>query len=636
MTADFTFKPARSRRVARVATISLLVVLVAFLADLVYAAVGLNTSLNGMKDALEDGRRQLRDGAVEGSLVSFRTAVEKAEQAAGFATQPAWSVLTSLPLIGRDGRAVEAMSEAGGLTARAGEEAVRAGDVLGVDRDGLANSIYREGTVRFGSLDAGAPYVARATDLLTRADDILSDSPAPSLGLVEQRLADARLAVSSAATSATKAEALLDALPNLLGRTKPRTYLLGFQALSEARGTGGVIGMYGLLDADSGRIRLRKVDSYVNLFPSKFPAVPAPHWFEKSYADQLGLKQWPQANLSPNFPVVSRVMLNMYEAQTGKRLDGVFALDPVALAHLLRGIGPLSVPQLDEPITSANVERILMRDSYLDFADPEEQNVFLRHVVQHFWNKVSRGNLDGPKFVAGLGEAVRTQHVKIYSRVNEDQRALSDLGVDGSYARFGPNIQMVYGNSNLASKVDYYLSRSIETTIQVNESGSARARTTITLDNDAPKGPPSLLLGPVTQEHAPGLNRSLLHFLLPEGARVNEFLVDGRAKARFKLREQDHPVVWNVVDVPAGKSAEATIDYTFSLGSTISPDDGGELDFTLFPQTTLTPDTYSITVVPPPGYVGSGDGLEASENGYLRAKGTLEEPVRFSIVFDGA
>jgi len=54
--------------------------------------------------------------------------------------------------------------------------------------------------------------------------------------------------------------------------------------------------------------------------------------------------RYPQdVNLSPDFPTAAALFAKMYTGRTGTAVDGVVAIDPVALSYLLEGTGPVDV-----------------------------------------------------------------------------------------------------------------------------------------------------------------------------------------------------------------------------------------------------------------------------------------------------
>ncbi|HEY7873943.1 MAG TPA: DUF4012 domain-containing protein, partial [Actinomycetota bacterium] len=521
-------QPTPRRRGARVARAALWVVaaltLMAFLADATFSVVKVASSLNDAKDSLERGRAAFEAGDLVVAQSEFARALEHSRDASGYSTRPALSLIARLPLVGPDASALEALSTAGEITARAGMTAVRSGKLVGVQREGFAKTLYDEGQVQLESLTSASPIVDDVADLIQEADQTLDAAPQPFLGIMQGVLRDSRDEIADASDTIGRAQALVQTLPALLGADGQRRYFLAFQAPGEARATGGLIGLYGILETDDGELSLGHVGPVKDVFPDLFePPVDAPRWFREAYGPQTALQQIQQANVSPNFPVVAEVILRMYERAGGTSLDGVLAMDPVALEDLMAGTGSLRVDGI--PIDQANAAEVVMEDSYQRFPRPAAQNLFLGHLIDKFWRKVQKGELKGPALVEGLGHAVASQHLKVFSATPAEQSALETLGADGSYASEGPNVQMVFNNNYGLNKVDFYLHWEIETVAELTPQGEALVTTTAHLENRAPKGPRSLILGQENRRLKPGENRMTLNFLVPRGSETGQLTI---------------------------------------------------------------------------------------------------------------
>ena len=386
-----------------------------------------------------------------------------------------------------------------------------------------------------------------------------------------------------------------------------------FQALGEARGTGGVAGLFGVLRAADGRISLGRIAPHETLSFSRVSSSSVPPWYQRTYALQGALRDWRQANLSPNFPVDAGVMLEMYRQSFGRELDGVVALDAVALSAMMRGTGPFSVPGFDKTITTDNVVRILSRDAYLDFPNRDEQNVFLAALVRAFWQRLESGSVDFEALGEGLSEAVSTRHLMVFSADDADQAHLEALDVDGSLTQYGPNLQNVFHNNYAINKVDFYLRRQIDTLIELGSGGDLSVTTEVTLRNDAPPGPESDLLGGVDNNVPPGTNRMTLNFLLPLRARAGQMRVDGERDASIGYTDSGHPLIWDVVTIPPGETTVVELMYVVPHGASLGPD-GGELSFSFVPQPALNADKLEVRVRAPGYTVSSGDRVGVNEH----------------------
>jgi hypothetical protein len=81
---------------------------------------------------------------------------------------------------------------------------------------------------------------------------------APSVRAAQRSLADLDASASQARTAA-------ELIPAMLGADRPRRYFMAFQNSAEARGAGGLLGAYGVLEADRGRLRVLRLGSNTDL-----------------------------------------------------------------------------------------------------------------------------------------------------------------------------------------------------------------------------------------------------------------------------------------------------------------------------------------------------------------------------------
>lgn len=611
-----------AQRARRAALWLVAVALVALVADGLYVAWRLNASLDDARVSLDAGRDELSDGRVRAASAAFDDALDAAQGAESLTRHPAYALAGVLPPSSRDADAVRALASAATLSARAGVAATDGAAEIGGAGGGLAASLYRAGRVDFDAIATLRPFVHDAAALLERAEDVVAGSPAPRLGLVRDARAAAARRLDDALGTARRGTVLLDALPGLLGDDTTRRYLLAFQTPSEARGGGGFIGMYGILEAYDGRLRLARVSSIRNLVrlgPAK--GIDAPQWFRRTWGPSSSLRDPRQVNYSPNFPVTSEVLLDMYDQLAGETLDGVVAMDPVALTRLTAAIGPVSSPGFDVEVGPDNGDEVLMRDIYVDFDDNRTQHRFLAGLVRDFWTRLGSGGVDAPELARALADAVRGQHFKVYARDDGGRAALAELDADGDYEAAGAQVQMVFQNSALPNKVDYFMFRRIETDVTLAADGAADVVTTVTLKNNAPTGPPSVLLG--RTPGLVGLDRAFVYFLLPKGARGGRLEIEGRRRYALPGRDDEHPLRFGLVHVPPGEEREVRLAYRVPPASP----DARRFELTLFPQATVHVDQFRLTIAPPEGFglEVAGDAGSVTARGY-ELSGVLDEP----------
>lgn len=626
--ADQEIETRPRRRHRAVVALSLLL-LVGLLADSAYVAARLLATLPTVGDNLQQAAASFSAGDLPNARARLQTAEEEGSEAAKVTGHPAFRLLTLIPWSRSDAEAVEAVADAAERAANAGLSAVVAAEAMGVEGGAVGESLYRDGRVDLQRVEAARPHVAVARALLDEAEAILDGAPEPTLDLVANGIGKARSEITKASGSADAGGALFEALPGLLGAQGERRYLLAFQAIGEARGTGGVVGMFGVLRARAGVLRLSEVGSVHPALSTTLPRnVDAPAWFAESYGPQFSLRQWQQVNLSPNFPAVAEVMLEQYERRVGERLDGVFAMDPVALEGLLAATGPITAG--DVTLAADDVAQVLLQDQYLRFAAEAEQERFLGGLVGAFWEQVSAGNADPVALTRAVGEATGSGHLKIYSEVPAEQESLEILGVHGWVEEDDSNVQMVFHNNYGVNKVDVFLQRDVTTSVQITPTGEAKVTTDVVLRNAAPDGPPSLLLGDGSATGV-GTNRMLMNLLVPEGASIDSLSVDGRKRPALIYAEEDGlQVAWEVVEVGPGGDSRLRLIYTVPNAVSFSDTRGEYFAMTLLPQALSRPDAFSLRVEAPPGFqitttegfgaANASEGDQATAEGFLTQK----------------
>lgn len=609
-------------------------ILILLVIDAAYAAFKLRGALDSARQHLEAGSEAARQFNLVLATQEFQAGLGAAESAVLTSKHPAPLLAEHFPVVGPDVDVVRRLAKVAELSASAGLSATEAAQRMNAS-ESLAGAIFSNGQIQFDTIDKGHPQIKEVDGFMSEAAGLVLEAPDPRFGPIKTALDEALARIPSAGETAHKANVLFEALPELFGQGKSLRYLLLFQAPSDQRGgAGGLIGLYGILNATDGRIELAHIGSPYEegLSPTRLSSTSVPDWYARSYGWGAALTEWQSVTLTANFPVMSQVLLKMYEKETGQQLDGVMAMDPVALAELSKSTGPLSIAEDREPISSGNAVDVLARQVYVEFGDDQlSQNTYLQAVMKDFWAKFSEGNLDPVSLGEGLDAATQGQHFRIWHRDPSTQRQLTTLEAAGDYRAGGPNVQMVFNENAAGNKVDFFLKRSIDSSVTLEDDGSASVATEVSLANSAPEGPPSLLLGPAFSGDPPGLNAMFINFLLPEHATVTEFRLKDQPKQPFRMREGNRPIVSEVILVEAGETETASVAYEFE-GAVDLQNDDPSFNYTLWPQQTINPDEYRLTVKAPYGYrLESDSGVLDAGATTLELSGTLNQPVTIQI-----
>jgi len=352
-------------------------------------------------------------------------------------------------------------------------------------------------------------------------------------------------------------------LPAMLGADGPRTYLLAFQNNAEARGTGGLLGGFGLLRVDKGRATVLHVGSDRELDTLPAPALDLGSDFRRLYGHDLSA--WQNANMTGHFPSAARLWLDMWHRFTGQRLDGVLATDPTALALLLQVTGPVTVPG-SEPFTADNVVARTESLAYQSFdGDDVARKGFLVAVGQRVLATLL--GPDGPgltDLVRPLVDAAERRSAMVFSTRPAEEAWLARTPLGGDVPDEAGPFLFVTVNNTAGNKIDYYLDRSVSYQLGPCSDGRRTSTVTTRLRTNIPEvALPAVVIGRIGRHDRPPRSTGLLVSLfVAEGARVVAAEVDGRPVRLFVGREQGHPVVTARIELLARR--ERTVRLTLS------------------------------------------------------------------------
>ncbi|MFA5894295.1 MAG: DUF4012 domain-containing protein [Candidatus Shapirobacteria bacterium] len=128
----------------------------------------------------------------------------------------------------------------------------------------------------------------------------------------------------------------------LLGKDKPRSYLVIFQNEGELRPSGGFWTAYATLKMDKGKVVPGPASNIYDLDDKLQSQVPAPRLI-KSYHINVPYLNLRDSNLSPDFPTDAKIFMDTYYKTMGKKdtFDAVVAIDTNVLVDLVGVLGKL-------------------------------------------------------------------------------------------------------------------------------------------------------------------------------------------------------------------------------------------------------------------------------------------------------
>lgn len=575
--------------------------------------------------------REARTDLIKGAALARELKAKEAHQAfaragrsASKAEEELNSLLTfplgALPLFRDNLRAVREIASGTSLAAPAAIEATNAMEVFPGAQVPISN-----GRIDLASWDEATPHLQRAALQMRLAIDRLGADPGVLLPAVE-RARDSFLKEGAVALDTLERAAdVADLVPALFGAEGPRTWFLAIQNPVEMRATGGFLGAFGILRAEGGQVKLERLESDLAL-----PAVPNPPAPPAEFARYLrfeGNSLWQNVNMTPDFPTAAGLMTKMWAQQSGRKPDGVIAVDAVGLTYLLRLVGPVPVKGAGE-ITAGNFLPLALNDAYIRFPDKTGRVDFLLEVGKEVWRRFLTGEFQDPSSLTGsLGEAVGGKHLQLW--VGGKEAPLERLGLSGAInPTRGSDYLLVVGQNAAANKVDYYARRRITYQVNIAKDRRVTSKVGVRLANGTPQGLPPSIVGPYLPSDPAGLNRSFLSVYMGAGTGVTGAQVDGASVGVESHTEQGLKVASRFLEVLPGASSNLTL----LLESRLS--EPGEYRLVLQHQPTLNPDDFHLEITLPDGafVTGASEGMKATGR-RLVFEGPLTSDREFSVSY---
>ena len=283
--------------------------------------------------------------------------------------------------------------------------------------------------------------------------------------------------------------------PSILGTNRPKKYLIAFQNSAEARGTGGILGAFAVVEFKNGNLKVLRTGSNESLYQISKTILPisVPAEFTKLYGNQPAILQ--NSNLSPHFPYGAEIWLALWREKFGEQLDGVIALDPTALSYVLRATGPIAL-STGEKITSESLVRETLKDAYkrYEFDNPARKQ-YLVAIIDATVKQLTAGHYSKIRMAKAIRDAILENRILLYSKDLNVEEQLSKVRL-GGYMEIKANNEFRVVIQNIdASKLDYYIHKSVvieSKSCNVPRQTQIRVKVTNTLKSG--KGLPSYVL----------------------------------------------------------------------------------------------------------------------------------------------
>lgn len=446
-------------------------------------------------------------------------------------------------------------------------------DVLGLKGEtsftgGTAQDRIRIAVQTMGKVVPEIDKIEEQVILAKKETDEVNPNRYPEIGKLKEvraMLTQLKEGIDGATVAIQEGKPLIKALPDLLGESEPKRYLVLFQNDAELRATGGFLTFYSIFRVDEGVIEVEDSSDIYELDES-IPSHPAPPQIVRDYLEvnRLYIRD---SNLSPDFVTSMESFLDQYENSSKQQdIDGIVAIDTEVLVDMIGILGEVSAsgltftaetdPRCDCPQVVYVLEDEISRP--VNYIRTNRKGL-ISDLMLALMNKAlssSPSQYWGRLFQQFIVDA-QEKHVLFYVFNEDAQKGLEALNWAGRIKEFDGDYLHINDVNLGGAKSNLFITQSVKMDYMINDEGEIKKKVTIEYRNPRPHSDCDLESGGLC------LNATLRNFqrvYVPEGATLEN--VKGSQVEVETKKELGKTYFESFLTVnPLGK-AEIIYDYT--------------------------------------------------------------------------
>jgi hypothetical protein len=505
--------------------------------------LGIRADAQAAREDVRAARRELdADALLEGDgIEDLRRYADRFDRLAGRLDNPFLSPLRVLPVAGRQVSAADHQASAAASGLRAAADLAE--EMEGLVDEGLGSGPERVTTLRQVA-ETAARGRTRFADLDLGPDDALIGPLAAGYEEIDE-------ALTEIIDGLDRTEAMGNGLADLF--EGPSDYLLLAANNAQMQNGQGMFLSAGVLHFEDGRMDLGPVSSLEKV-PDVVPPVPLDPDLEARWGWLDPNTDLRHLGLSHRFPVTGATAKQLWEGLGHPAVDGVIAVDPLALQTILRATGPVRTPGGER--SADDVVEFILHDQYQSYLDGSVDRSYTTEQRRDELDEIARtvlAQLEGltdidADFLDQFRASASGRHLLMWSTEPQVQSGFEAAGIEG---QIDPESMLLSLVNRSGVKLDWFMHMAAD--LELERQGDwYEATVDIAVTNEAPTtGEPRYVIGPY-----PGSGVGAADYLglvtlnLPEGAADSRF--DGVDRLAVSGADGPNRTIAAWVTVPSG------------------------------------------------------------------------------------
>jgi hypothetical protein len=153
----------------------------------------------------------------------------------------------------------------------------------------------------------------------------------------------------------------------------------------------------------------------------------------------MGVELWVfrDSNWSPDFPTAARKAISLYRPGYDVSIDGVIAIDQLAVQAVVNAIGPLMVEGEEEPVDGSTIMAYIQsawapEDGTTGDTWWQGRKSFMGLIANAAWERVQNGQVDWLTLAQAIRWLLNEKHLLIYMEHPDVAAMLAEMNWDGA------------------------------------------------------------------------------------------------------------------------------------------------------------------------------------------------------------
>jgi hypothetical protein len=519
-------KIKRRHRLVIVAVLFMLLLLVVFAFSCLFSLKKIQSEVSASVAAVSSARQALASGDTAQASNSVRKLSSHIDAVYAQTDSITWQMASLIPYYGSD---VTVVRNAVSILERVSQEALPS-LTDAASTFSLKNIVLEQGAVKMHGIEEAADQLDKASSVITQASIDLDSSGGTHIAKLTKALDSTKQQFSEFAELLDTYTRIAQLAPGMLdlNGSGTRTYLILAQNNAELRPTGGMPGSWGTLTVSNGRMTMSPFVPASGFSSDRAPVLDLTDDERVLFGNRM-MRFAQDVNFTPDFPRAAQIAQTMWNNDYHQRVDGVLAVDPVALQHLLKVTGGVKLSE-GTMIDGSNAAQFLLHTIYISSEYQGIEDQTFSTVAGDAFEQITSAS-SGSALIPAIMKTVAGGHVMLWSANTHEQDLIADTAIGWQLPTKPAQPTLgVYFSDATESKMDWYLKRNVSTKfVRRLSSGADEYEVTVNLINtlDSQNIPKlsTQVLG--TGNVEPGSISTMMYLYAPAGGSLHDWRFNG-------------------------------------------------------------------------------------------------------------